>query len=276
MTSNYDIIFVERKWFYMGKFVDLKGQKFGRLTVIKKTGTKNRKAIWKCKCDCGEYREVPTCHLKSGHTTSCGCYHSEISKLVNTTHGGRKDRLYTIWADMRKRCYSKNEKSYKNYGGRGIIVCNEWLGKDGYKNFREWAYESGYDKNSKNKKCTLDRIDVNGNYEPNNCRWADMGVQNRNKRDNVLITYNGVTKVLKDWSKEFGVPVETIRYRLSKGIDIEHLFDKRNFVSITYNGETKPITEWAKEKEMDYNTILKRYRRGLTPEQIFDKSKIKK
>lgn len=253
----------------LAKKIDLTGQKFGRLTVIEKVGVRNRKAIWKCRCDCGEYREVPTCHLRSGHTQSCGCYHAEISKTVNTTHGGRKERLYGIWAGIKNRCLNPNEPAYIHYGGRGIVICKEWL--NSYDTFKKWALSHGYEEN-----LTIERINVNGNYEPSNCKWITKAAQNYNKTDNVFITYNGETKILKQWADEFGIPKETIRGRLLRGVDIEHLFDKRELVSITYNGETKPIIEWAKEMRMEYNTILKRYRRGLTPEQIFDKSKIKK
>lgn len=249
--------------------VDLTGQKYGRLTVIEKVGVRNKKAIWKCLCDCGKYSEVPTSHLRSGHTTSCGCYHAEISKIVNTTHGKRKDKLYMVWSGMKKRCCNPNGPGYKNYGGRGISVCDEW--KNDFQAFYDWAMANGYD-----EKLTIERKNVNGNYEPSNCEWIPMREQYYNRTDNVFITYNGETKVLKQWAKKFGISQDTIRRRLSKGIDIEHLFDKKAPVSITYNGETKTIVEWAKEKGMEYNTILKRYRRGLTPEQIFDKSKIKK
>lgn len=122
---------------------------------------------------------------------------------------------------MNDRCYNKNNKRYKDYGGRGIIICDEWLNDN--KRFFNWAKSNGYNDN-----LTIDRIDVNGNYEPNNCRWITLQQQNRNTRRNIYFTIKGVTKCLKDWCKDFNIPCSTVRYRLKRGLTIEEALTKSN------------------------------------------------
>ena len=141
----------------MGKLVDLTGRKINMLTVIKRDGSQNKKAVWLCKCDCGKEIRVLGTSLTSGNTKSCGCLHRETVKnvgLANKKHGMFGTRIYTIWADMKKRCFDKRDRAYKHYGGRGITVCKDWYD---FEKFYEWAKISGYNDN-----LTLDRINVNG------------------------------------------------------------------------------------------------------------------
>lgn len=160
--------------------IDLTGKRYNRLTVISFHGD----GRWLCRCDCGNYKIINGSSLKNGNTKSCGCIHSEqLAKRNsdNRKHGHTDDRLYGIWHGIKQRCCDPNRKDYKNYGGRGIKVCDEWL--NDFSAFREWAIASGYDYNAKFMECTIDRIDNNGNYEPDNCHWVSMKEQTKTRRD---------------------------------------------------------------------------------------------
>lgn len=155
--------------------------------------------------------------LRKGITMSCGCYRKENLLKCSIKHGKKNTRLYVVWQDMRMRCFNPNNEAYKNYGGRGITVCQEWLD---FQKFYTWAMSSGYDENAKFGECTLDRIDVNGNYEPSNCRWVNMKVQANNMRKNVNLEYNGETKTLREWCETLNLSYNTIYGRLMKGWDM--------------------------------------------------------
>lgn len=168
---------------------DLIGQKFGRLIVIEKAeshispcGTKC--SMFLCECECGNRIVVQGRNLKNGNTKSCGCHRAEISSELHTIHGnakrGKETRLYNVWKSMISRCYYKKNKRYSRYGGRGITVCDEW--KHSYESFGKWAIDNGYDENAPFGKCTIDRINNDGNYEPNNCRFVDMKIQANNRK----------------------------------------------------------------------------------------------
>lgn len=164
----------------MPKRVDITNEKYGKLTAIKYSHTnKGKKAVWECKCDCGNVHYATAKDLRSGNTKSCGCAKMEMIRLLKYKDGRCNERLYKVWSTMLKRCYNKNCSSYRFYGARGVIVCEEW--KE-YANFRNWAYLNGYDENAPRGKCTIDRIDSSGNYEPSNCRWVGMDVQSKNRR----------------------------------------------------------------------------------------------
>lgn len=160
----------------MGTYKDLTGQKFGRLTVLKRADNgKNKQSYWLCLCDCGNKKIVRRDSLISNKTISCGCLQKENSKKANTKHGFYNTRIYDIYLGMIARCNNQNRRNYKYYGGRDIQVCKEWL--DNFMNFYTWAIKNGYTDN-----LTIDRINFNNNYEPSNCRWVSWEVQYKNKR----------------------------------------------------------------------------------------------
>lgn len=199
----------------MVSFQNLIGQRFGKLTVIERTDNDSfGSSMWICKCDCGNITNpIHPSNLKHGRTTSCGCNRSFAGKRLKK-HGMRKTRIYTIWTFMKIRCYNKNCKAYKDYGGRGISVCDEW--KNDFSAFMKWAYENGY-----SEELTIDRINVNGNYEPDNCRWATFKTQANNTRQNKYLTLDGKTMTMKQWSEYTGIRYGTLYRRLKDGWSVE-------------------------------------------------------
>lgn len=194
----------------MGKFIDLTGQRFGRLIVIERAGTNTSGAVsWRCKCDCGSESVVVGQSLRQGFTQSCGCFNREQSGKREYKHGMVGTRLYKIWDGMVGRCHRKNHKHYPNYGGRGITVCDEW--RSDFAAFMKWALSSGYQDN-----LTIDRRNNNKGYSPDNCGWVTFKSQQNNKRDNHLITYNGVTHTLTEWSEIKGINRNTLSARLNR------------------------------------------------------------
>ena len=192
----------------MGKFVDLSGQRFGNLTVINRAGTQHGSVTWNCKCDCGKAVIAKSNTLKSGHTKSCGCMKAAILGEARRTHGQSKTRLHSTWQHMKQRCFNPNNEKYKYYGGRGITVCEEW---EQYEAFERWAMSNGYKED-----LTLDRIDVNGSYCPENCRWVTWKEQQNNKRNNTVITAFGTKHTLSEWEEISGVNRVTIQKRIKE------------------------------------------------------------
>lgn len=195
----------------MVKFIDLTGRVFGRLTVIKRVP--NKKAgttLWECRCICGNKTVTSTSSLKSGLCRSCGCLHREAASQQgkkSATHNKTNTRLYRVWGNMKTRCYNKKNKNYERWGSRGIYVCDAWL--HDFQAFYDWAVSSGYGDGK-----TLDRVDNNGPYSPENCRWATPKEQARNTRKNKYIIYNGEMHLLVEWSEILGIPAPTLCYRL--------------------------------------------------------------
>lgn len=206
------------------------GMRFGRLVVLEKSpsvssGNKTY-SMYKCKCDCGKLKNVRRDGLLSGNTKSCGCLSREILSLKTimrcTKHNLSSHPLYRIWKGMKRRCNNPNDKSYKNYGGRGITICKEW--QDDFKSFYEWALNNGYSyqklANGINK-LTIDRINTDGNYEPLNCRWVTQKEQMRNVKYNKLYKVDGKIITEAEVCEKHNVHVATFRARIKKGMSVE-------------------------------------------------------
>lgn len=214
-------IFCTEKGCDMGKFKDMTGNKYGRLTAIKRVHKDGfNRVCWLCKCDCGNELIVTSDNLRNGHTKSCGCLKEETSRKLLTTHGLSETRMYKIYKDMKTRTTNKNCPEYKNYGGRGIKICDEWLSD--FRKFYYWSINNGY-----KDELTIDRIDVNGNYEPSNCRWTTQKVQQNNRTNNHNITYNGETHTMKQWAERLGIKYKTLERRINAyHLTIEKAFTK--------------------------------------------------
>lgn len=191
----------------MPKGIDLTGQRFGRLIVLSRAedghnrdGSPIRR--WLCKCDCGNTKIITRRELRKGDTKSCGCLERESKVKCNTTHGDSKTTLHRRWVAMRKRCRNPHDKSYPHYGGRGIKVCDEW---QDYSTFKSWALSHGY-----SPELSLDRIDVDGDYCPDNCRYVDMTTQARNRTNGIEVMYQGKTYTLPELAELTGIPYSTL------------------------------------------------------------------
>ena len=189
------------------------GRQFGRFTVLS-TYRESGRIFCLCLCDCGTKKTVRKDHLLSGKTISCGCYQKENASKSSIKHGMKNTRLYQCWRNMKSRCYNPNSTEFYLYGGRGIVVCEEW---HSFEPFYEWAMTNGY-----RIDLTIDLIDNNGNYEPGHCRWSTPQEQALNRSTKVMITFNGVTKHISEWDKDIGATKSgRVRARLNAGWDIK-------------------------------------------------------
>lgn len=189
---------------------NLEGMRFGKLVAVEQAFSSPRGVVWKCKCDCGNETNALCSALINGHKKSCGCFVKETASKVHTKHGKRKERIYHIWKGITQRCNNPNQPAYPKYGGRGITVCKEW--EQSFEAFYKWSMENGY-----NDTLTIERINVNGNYCPENCCWADYKTQQNNRTNNRLITFGGKTKTLAQWSETTGISSSALLYRIKSG-----------------------------------------------------------
>lgn len=212
---------------------DLSGRRFGRLTVKEYMGAASNYK-WRCLCDCGRMTLVQSANLTSGNVRSCGCLQKERASEANTTHGLSGTRLYNIYRGIITRCLNPRDHNFKKYGKNGITICEEWA--QSFEAFAEWAHENGYAEN-----LTIDRIDNDKGYSPDNCRWAGYLTQGRNRRNVRHITYKGKTMTYQEWGKEIGISFHVLRYRiLKKGWSVEKAFT----VPVDRNGEA--AKKWSK------------------------------
>lgn len=198
----------------MGKLKDMTNYKFNGCTVLKRVENKGEHVCWLCVCKCGNEFVVRGTDIRTRNTKSCGCLNKKLAGDRARKHGNRNSRLYNIWNNMKMRCSNINSINYKNYGERGIKVCDEWF--DSFENFYKWAMNSGYDNT-----LTLDRIDNDDDYKPNNCRWADYTQQERNRRNNHILEYNNEKHSIAEWSDITGIPYSSLWSRIKKGWSVE-------------------------------------------------------
>ena len=197
----------------MGTAIDLTGMVFGKLEVLRrdinhiKTSPTDSSIHWICKCKCGNTLSVDSKHLRYGLTKSCGCYQSEVIGKLRRTHGATNSPEHSSWSAMRNRCNNPHCVSFPNYGGRGIKVCKEW---DSFSNFLS-------DMGKRPKGTSIDRIDVDGNYCPANCKWSTKFEQAQNRRIDVYVSIGGITKTIAEWSRSYNVSPSTVYSRIRHG-----------------------------------------------------------
>lgn len=197
----------------MGRYIDLTGETFGRLRVLGREGiNKHGQLTWACECECGNRKVTLGFCLRRGEVQSCGCLQKEAIAAVNKTHGMTRTPIYRIWRSMMQRCYDKNSHAYSRYGGRGINVCERWQSFEGF-----YA-----DMGDKSEGKSLERIDNNGNYSPENVVWADAKAQANNRRSNVILEYKGQKKTMQQWCDEIGLNIGTVWSRINNhGYSVE-------------------------------------------------------
>lgn len=195
------------------------GTKVNNLQVLEEAGRKNKNILVKCLCDCGNTAIITVSRVKNGIVKDCGCSKKKITSELMKKHGESNSKLYWIWESMKARCYREKTEHFKYYGERGVSICNEWLGEDGFLNFRNWSTKNGY---IDGKKLSIERKDINGNYEPSNCEWIPFVLQARNRKSNINATLNGKTKCLTEWCNELDLKFSSIRYLIKvKGLTPE-------------------------------------------------------
>lgn len=197
--------------------INIIGKRFGRLVVLKYSHNVGYSKYFLCQCDCGNKKTIAKSNLTTGKQVSCGCYRTENLVKSNKLPNGYS-RLSKIYNAMKKRCYDPSSNRYHRYGARGIKICDEWLNNKN--SFREWAINHGYKDG-----LTIDRIDNNGNYCPENCRWVTRQEQSNNTCRTVMIEYNGKAQTLTQWAHELNIPTSTLHNRLRvHGWDVEKAF----------------------------------------------------
>ena len=253
----------------MRKYIDIIDQRFGRWVVLEfALIDKKNTAYWRCKCDCGEERVVSGTSLRRGSTKSCGCLRRENTSKSTRKHGLSESPLERTRNNMVQRCTNPNSTHYKHYGGRGIIVYEEWRRNPA--SFYKWAYDNGYE-----EYLTIERINNNGNYEPDNCRWATIQEQNNNQRSNKLLTYKGETKNLKQWSKDTGIKYATIYRRFIEEYPPEDILNNTKGVKNQNKSRPASIQQLCKEAGVCRQTVYRNLKRGVSIEESLVASKPK-
>lgn len=236
----------------------VKYKKSGKLTYLEEQKSVNGRFCVKVLCECGTVKFMDKYYFNSGKAKNCGC-------IKNMDISDSKTKLYKVWSNMKYRCHNKNSPFYHRYGGRGIKVCEQWLSN--FKEFKNWSFNNGY-----RDGLSLDRIDNNKGYYPENCRWVNQTIQNRNKENNIWLTHEGRTKLLIDWSKELGIEPNILHDRIRAGWTIKEVLTTEVRKSkagekIYFNGEGHTISEWAQITGLTQKAISDRLIRGFTIER---------
>lgn len=255
----------------MGKRLNLIGQKFGRLLVLEFAGIRNYRTFFLCRCECGKEKIIMGKSIINGKTKSCGCLIKEVMKnnFFGVTHGKHNTIFYKKWGGIKTRCLNKKNHTYKNYGGRGIKICDKWLKFEG---FYDDMYDNEDPSKSYIKHCekfgenntTLDRIDNNKGYCKENCRWSTSKEQANNRRNNRLIVYQGKRQTIAEWAKELNIKPSLISDRIKRGWKIEKVFNTPiNFYKkyITFKNQTHTLGEWEKILKIKPNYLYDRVNR---------------
>lgn len=228
------------------------GMRFGYWQILFGAQSRNGHSHFLCRCVCGKEKSIMGGHLVTQRSTNCGC-----KKPGKYRHGKTKTRTHRIWQNMRGRCRNPNLPDFKHYGGRGITVCERW---NVFENFLADMGECP-------PGLSIDRIDVNGNYEPGNCRWATQKEQTNNQRKNVRLTLNGRTQTLQQWADELKLDASMIRWRLDEGWSVERALTEPSLKTqrhtVTIDGVTLKLREWSERTGVPYSSIIARYARGL-------------
>jgi len=246
----------------MGKVSDLEGRRFGRLVVLGKEGYRNKNLCYLCRCDCGEEKIINGYSLLKGDTRSCGCLHIETNKKLSITHGATDTKEYIVWESMRARCRNQNRQDFKNYGGRGIKVCDRWLNS-----FEDFIEDMGFCPEG----LTIERIDNDGNYSPENCRWGTRKEQALNRRSNRVLVYRGISKTVSEWAEMLNVERGAIVHRLGRGWSIEDAlekpFENKKHKLIAFNGIVDTLTGWGRRLGGSQELIRRRLKAGWSMEK---------
>ncbi len=234
----------------------LEGLRFNRWTFVRFSGRdQHSRAQWECRCDCGSIKVVDVDNVRSGKSRSCGCLNSELLVTRSVTHGMSGSREYSTWCAMWKRCTKANDISYPNYGGRGITICERWS------DFALFFADMGAIPSPEH---SIERNDVNGNYEPSNCRWATQIEQARNRRSSVKLTFEGRMKTMAEWAEETGLSIGTIWSRISSGWTAERALtvDTCTKRFLEHNGKRLSLGEWSALTGLSRSRIVKRLALG--------------
>lgn len=196
----------------MGRFLDITGEHFGRLKVNHIAGrNKHNQILWHCTCECGKEAVVIGHLMRYGYTQSCGCLHREMASKINLSHGMAQKPIYRIWRSMMQRCYDKNSNAYGRYGGRGISVCESW------QDFNSFYADMG----DRPEGLSLERVDNDGDYSPENVVWADAKAQARNRRSTVYLEHDGQRKSMAEWAEDVGMDIKTLWMRINRGMPVD-------------------------------------------------------